>query len=156
MTNEKNTKTGSSLDPTQVDSVEGGMISLLWRKVLLDLNLTQHLSYLAREAEKATNKNESEASKVKSRTQFINQATAKSMTYKIFIRLLRYLVGVTKIRITIDIERANGKTSTHSTPFFNIGAVDRELTPSDGSTKKLEDAIRAKETSTEGNNGNNA
>lgn len=135
MTNDRgNNKSGSQLDPNQVDSVEGGIIAMLFRKILLDLNLTQQISFLAREAEKATNKLDSEVNKVKSRTQFINQATSKSMTFKIFVRLLRFLVGVTKIRLTIELERANGKRSTHSTHFFNIGSIE----PEDLGEKKLD------------------
>lgn len=127
-------KSKNNLDPTKIKNVEGGILAMLFRIILQDTNNVNSLDFLAKTAESEENKKvklrsletsgaadqTSKVTKVKTKTQIVNQATADTMTFKVFLSLLRMLFGVTGIQLSIRIKRANGKESVHETPFINL------------------------------------
>lgn len=103
-------------EPTLVDNNEGGLLSKLFRTILNDTNKVEQIPLLIQryyERETRLNDKSPNISKIKNKSTVLANAKLGSMSIKVFMSLLRDLFCIKRIRLTIELEWPDGKTSAH-------------------------------------------
>lgn len=116
----KNSSSNNKLEDSKTDATEGGILAKLWRIILKDKNKRDILPMLIGNYYKRMAKEESgvpSVHKIKSRSQISSNVYASSMTFKVFIDLLKNILCVKHVRITIDLTWADDSVSNHSVDF---------------------------------------
>ena len=101
----------------EVSNTESGVLAKIWRKILIERRITPSLGLLIDRYLQDQHLNEDNLAKnvkKKNRSTLINNITAKEMTIKTFLDLLRNLLKVKRLVIHIEITTAGGETSVHS------------------------------------------
>lgn len=101
----------------EVSNTESGVLAKLWRKLLIERGITPSLGLLIDRYLQDQHLNEENLAqnvKKKNRSTLISNITAKEMTIKTFLDLLRNLIKVKRLVIHIEITTAGGETSVHS------------------------------------------
>lgn len=106
-------------DVQKAVSNEGGLLSKLFRTIVKDEGRAHQIpmlieKYQQRIARENMNKTMASYSKVQSKSQMINNAKSDSMTFRVFIGLLRNIFCIRAIRMTIELEWPDGKVTHHS------------------------------------------
>lgn len=105
-------------DVQKAVSNEGGLLSKLFRIIVKDENRAHQIpmlieKYQQRIARENANKPMASYSKVQSKSQMINNAKSDSMTFRVFIGLLRNIFCIRAIKLTISLEWPDGKVTHH-------------------------------------------
>lgn len=101
----------------EVSNTESGVLAKIWRKILIERRITPSLGLLIDRYLQDQHLNEDNLAKnvkKKNRSTLISNITAKEMTIKTFLDLLRNLLKVKRLVIHIEITTAGGETSVHS------------------------------------------
>ncbi len=101
------------LKSNTTDKTEGGLLSILWRKILVDLNMTNRIPAMIYRYVNDVNTSSLQVKK-KSKSSITNDIISENMTWKVFINLLISILKVKKIRFTVTLEFNNGTKSNHS------------------------------------------
>lgn len=115
MGNASNEPSKTEFEPGSVSKTEGGILSKLWRVILIDTNSIYKIgSFINRYHERINRNNQTKPNivKIKSKGTLLKNAKEPSMTFANFISLLRDVLGIMKVRITIELLWGDGKTIT--------------------------------------------
>lgn len=91
--------------------VEGSALSNLWRVVIQDLNVVEAIPSMI---ERYSRGNKSTSIKLKSKSTMENDIRSESMSFKVFVYLLKHILKVKKMTFSVTLEFANGDKSVHS------------------------------------------
>lgn len=100
----------------------GGVLSHLWRSILQDCNIsliqfdTATADYIKRARKLQTSP---KIANYFNRSNIFREMSRPTMTFKVFLKALQ-LIGVRKMKITIEFER-KGRTTQHSSTVTLIG-----------------------------------
>lgn len=112
---------------TPVDNNESGVLSALWRNIVLQLNILPAMDVLISRYcnSSSTNLGNEQSIKKKTKSTLVANITSTGMTFKTFLDLLFNFLRVKKINISVKLTYANGDESFHS---INVdqNAVDYE------------------------------
>lgn len=116
----------------QVSNNEGGVLAMLWRKILKERNFISILPVLIDRYIREQDLKEEKLGvniKKKNRSTLITNIMATEMTFKVFYDLLKNLIKVKKIVIHVEITTMNDVTSIHSLPVVgnSINTEDVEI-----------------------------
>lgn len=134
----------------QVSNNEGGVLAMLWRKILKERNFISILPVLIDRYLREQDLKEEKLGvniKKKNRSTLITNIMSSEMTFKVFYDLLKNLIRVKKIVIHIEITTMNDVTSIHSLPVAgaSINIEDVEIVKSDSNVINDISQIKEKE-----------
>lgn len=125
----KRNNTNLRLENHAIADNEGGILARLLRGIINSKGWTNKIGFFVdRYGNKQ--KNSSQYSKVKSKSTIITNLTSSSITFKVFIDLLKNVFNVKKMTIIIEAEFSDGeKASSHVTfTMDNIKEKEDEQT----------------------------
>ena len=95
---------------------EGGVLALLWRKILLENNFMPAMGMLINRYLRSYDTTDGRVSnmKKKNRSTLITNITARDMSFKVFLDLVFNFLKAKRLDITIKITHNSGKSSVHS------------------------------------------
>lgn len=116
----KSSSSNDKLEDNKTDATEGGILAKLWRVILKETKKKEIIlmlinSYYKRESERDSSL--PSVHKVKSRSQISSNVYASSMTFKVFIDLLKNILCVKHVRLNIELTWADDSVSDHSVEF---------------------------------------
>lgn len=123
---------------------EGGILAELWRVILKDTGKVSIVPLLVENAHRRQLKKNSEMPdvvKVQSKSQMLTNAKSKSMSFKVFISLLSTLLCIKKIRITLELVHADGKSTIHQVERKLSEISDEDIENKNGDEKIVKDII---------------
>lgn len=102
-----------------ISSNEGGILALLLRTYIADSGYSPYLNVLIERAVEKDTKNAtggdvSNITKTTRKGQYSQNLASGSITWKVFINLLSRIFGVSKFRLTIEVEHADETVSAHT------------------------------------------
>ena len=124
---------GKGLDIKKMEepaTTEGGILTRFFRKIIAETGLINNLSLLINMYEKNRS-----IKKKKSKTTIIKTILDPEMTWKSFIFLIFNILQARKMKITVEIELPNKKTTTHSLIVRPLQPIKEDL-KDDSKTKK--------------------
>lgn len=91
--------------PNTLDNNEGGVLAMLWGKIIVNNHITGRLGFLLENYKNETTRLEQRSVSVKRKTvsSLTQNICAKSMTWSIFLDLLFNYLKVRKVSITIKL-----------------------------------------------------
>jgi len=99
-----------------VSTKEGGVLAALFRKVMIENNLTKAKDYLIqRYVDKTKSGSSSKNIERKTKSSLIKYITAEDMSWKTFLSLMFDFIGAVKLDITVKVTFPNGNSSVHTT-----------------------------------------
>lgn len=105
---------------------EGGILSRLWRNVLLDNNLTSSIPFLITRYVSKTMKMDVKNAKRKTKSSLLDNINAQEMTWKTFTNLIFNFINVRKMDITIKLTLSTGDETFHNVTINNTNNGKKE------------------------------
>lgn len=127
----KRNNSNLDFDKHPIAANEGGILVHLLRSLITKKNYQGKLGYFIDRYGNKANKNTSSYAKVKSKSTVINNLISPSITFKVFIDLLKNLFNVKNLTIIVEAEFPDGqKTSSHVT--FTMDDIVKDEKESEG------------------------
>lgn len=118
---------------------EGGILSRLFRIILHDTRRVNHINILIQryhERQQKNNERTPNIVKVRNKATMLANAKLESMSIKVFFSLLRDLLCIKWIRLTIELEWPDGKTTVHQVDTKLLNSSDSEEEVESNETNK--------------------
>jgi len=96
------------------DRSEGSALAVLWRNILVEKGIVSRVPAMIRRYLDTDVTSKSVQMKKKSKSSITNDVTSKSMSWRVFISLLKDVLKVKDVRFTVTLTFRNGEKSVHS------------------------------------------
>jgi len=103
---------------------EGAILAALFRNIVRDLGLTERFDDVIRKA--AIRQKNMKSKKRQTEHSLTSKAVLDSITFKVFISLLRDVLNVVSMKITIELKHYNGKTTLHTLKEVKLKEIEEE------------------------------